>query len=113
MNNNGYISFGLEWSWRTPAAFPFPTYPVVATYQADVDTRANGSGSVWYRTTCTQNAALLAKATTDISSLTGTTVNPQWLFIATWDHVGYCCTGIVDEVLFNMCILQQKNNYVQ
>ena len=85
MNNNGDLSFGVPWTAHTPAAFPIPMYPVVAPYHADVDTR--GTGSVWYR--ITQNATLLAKAANTISSLTGTSVDIQWLFIATWDHVGY------------------------
>eukprot|EP00731_Ephydatia_muelleri_P016403 Em0009g827a len=70
VNNNGDLSFGQTWSSYVPTQFPIPTYPVVAIYQADVDTRAN-----------------------DIRALTGTNVSLQWLFIATWDHVGYCCSG--------------------
>ena len=97
MNNNGDLSFGQAWSLYVPTQFPIPTYPVVAIYQADVDTR--GIGSVWYR--ITQNATLLAKAANDIRSLTGTSASLQWLFIATWEHVGYCCSG-TDKVVFNM-----------
>ena len=96
MNNNGDLSFNVPWTVIGPTAFPIPTYPVVAIYQADVDT--TGTGSVWYRTT--QNATLLAKATNDIRALTGTSVSLQWLFIATWDHVGYCCGG-TDKVVLN------------
>ena len=80
MNNNGDLSFGVPWSVYTP----IPSIPVVAAYHADVDTRANGS--VWYRST--RDPTLLAKAADDIQSLYGT-FSPQWLFIATWDHVGY------------------------
>ena len=79
-----------------PTAFPIPTYPVVAIYQADVDT--TGTGSVWYR--ITQNATLLAKAANDIRALTGTSVSLQWLFIATWDHVGYY-SHVTDKVVLN------------
>lgn len=57
----------------------------MAPYQADVDT--TGTGRVWYR--ITTDDALLAKATNDIRSLTRASVSPQWLLIATWDHVGY------------------------
>eukprot|EP00731_Ephydatia_muelleri_P016469 Em0009g893a len=89
VNNNGDLSFGLAWSSFTPTQFPIPTYPVVAPYQADVDTR--GIGNVWYR--ITRNATLLAKAANDIHSLTGASVSLQWLFIATWDHVGYYSYG--------------------
>ena len=89
MNNNGDLSFGVAFGNAAPTAFPIPTYPVVAIYQADVDTR--GTGSVWYRTTA--DSTLRAKASNDIRSLTGTIVSPQWLFIATWDHVGYYSYG--------------------
>ena len=68
-----------------PILFPVPQYPLVAPYQADVDT--TGTGRVWYR--ITTNAALLAKAANDIRSLTRASISPQWLLIATWDHVGY------------------------
>eukprot|EP00731_Ephydatia_muelleri_P016460 Em0009g884a len=73
VNNNGDLSFGQAWSSYIPTQFPIPTYPLVAIYQADVDTTA--------------------KATNDIRALTGTSISIQWLFIATWDHVGYCCSG--------------------
>ena len=88
VNNNGDLSFGMPWSEYVPTAFPIPSIPIVAAYQADVDTRANGS--VWYR--CTQDPTLLAKAANDIKPLYGT-ISPQWLFIATWDHVGYFSRG--------------------
>ena len=93
MNNNGDLSFGAPWSVYSPTAFPIPNIPVVAPYQADVYTNFNGS--VWYRST--QNAALLAKAANDIQLLYGIIISPQWLFIATWDHVGYCCS-VADKV---------------
>ena len=99
MNNNGDLSFGQAWSSYVPTQFPIPTYPVVAIYQADVDTR--GTGSVWYR--IIQDATLLAKATIDIRALTGTSVSLQWLFIATWDHVGYYSYG-TDKVVLNMIL---------
>ncbi|KAL5481924.1 hypothetical protein EMCRGX_G022199 [Ephydatia muelleri] len=89
VNNNGDLSFGQAFGNAAPTAFPISTYPVVAIYQADVDTR--GTGSVWYRTTA--DSTLRAKASNDIRSLTGTIVSPQWLFIATWDHVGYYSYG--------------------
>ena len=100
MNNNGDLSFNVSWTTWSPTAFPIPTYPVVAIYQADVYTVYNGS--VWYR--ITQNATLLAKAANDIRALTGTSVSLQWLFIATWDHVGYCCSG-TDKVVLNTITL--------
>ena len=59
---------------------------MIAPFWADVDT--TGTGYVWYRTT--NNASLLSKAMQDIPySLCGSKFSPLWLFIATWDHVGY------------------------
>ncbi|KAL5464049.1 hypothetical protein EMCRGX_G033006 [Ephydatia muelleri] len=104
VNNNGDLSFGLAWTGIGPTPFPITTYPVVAIYQADVDTR--GTGSVWYRTT--RNATLLAKAANDIHSLTGTSVSLQWLFIATWDHVGYYSYG-TDKTNTFQAILATSN----
>ena len=103
MNNNGDLSFGMEWSEFTPTAFPIPDYPLIAPYQADVYTRANGS--VWYRNT--QDATLLVKAANDIQSFYGT-FSPQWLFIATWDHVGYCCVSAptkVEKIFLHLTIV--------
>ena len=69
-----------------PIMFPVPALPMIAPFLADVDTR--GTGYVWYR--ATNDAALIAKAVNDISAISsGHTFNPCWLFIATWDHVGY------------------------
>eukprot|EP00731_Ephydatia_muelleri_P016532 Em0009g956a len=104
VNNNGDLSFGLAWLTWSPTAFPISIYPVVAIYQADVDTR--GIGSVWYRVT--QNATLLAKAANDIRALTGTSVSLQWLFIATWDHVGYFYNG-TDKTNTFQAVLAKDN----
>ena len=88
MNNNGDLSFGMPWSEYVPTAFPIPNILLIAPYQANVDTR--GNGSVWYRST--RDPTHLAKAARDVQSLYGT-ISPQWLFIATWDHVGYYSTN--------------------
>ena len=109
MNNNGDLSFGVAFGNAAPTAFPISTYPVVAIYQADVDTR--GTGSVWYR--ITQNATLLAKAANDIRALTGASVSLQWLFIATWDHVGYFYNGTdkVVIIMFSACIVNINRSH--
>ena len=93
MNNNGDLSFGMPWSEYVSTAFPIPIYPLIAPYQADVLTET--SGNVWYRST--QDPTLLAKAASDVQSLYGT-FSPQWLFIATWDHVRYYSTDSPNEV---------------
>ena len=59
---------------------------MIAPYFSDVDTR--GTGNIWYRSTF--DPLLLAKAKIDIPLvLSGPNFNLTWLFIATWDHVGY------------------------
>lgn len=65
LNNNGNITFRSPLSSFTPTAFPGAPQPMIAPYWADVDTRAAGSGVLWY-----------------------TAPNPN-SFIATWDNVGY------------------------
>lgn len=88
VNNNGYLTFNQAYSRYIPTAFPIGGNPLIAPFFADVDTRSSGSGKLWYRTT--NDSALLAKAVNDIPSiLTGVNFSPLWLFIATWDHVGY------------------------
>ena len=88
MNNNGILSFTSTYTDFTAQPFPLQGVALVAPYWADVDTRSAGSGLVWYR--ITQNATLLARAKHDIPILLTTAdFTPQWLFIATWDHVGY------------------------
>ena len=86
VNNNGDITFNAAYSGYSPTAFPISGNPMIAPFFSDIDT--NGAGSVWYRTTT--DASLLAKAVGDVPSiLTGPNFTPVWLFIATWDHVGY------------------------
>ena len=86
MNNNGDMTFNALFSNYTPEPFPIHGNPMIAPFFADVDTR--GTGKVWYRTT--NDSALLAKAANDIPSiLAGPNFTPLWLFIATWELVGY------------------------
>ena len=86
VNNNGDLTFNAAYSTYTPLPFPIQGNPMIAPFFADVDTR--GTGKVWYRSTT--NSALLAKAVNDIPSIiAGPNFTPLWLFIATWDHVGY------------------------
>lgn len=74
---------------------------IIAPYWADVDTSGSDTsrdpGSVWYRETA--NADLLQKAKQSISSAFVNHENfvPTYLFIATWDHVGYF-SGHTDKV---------------
>lgn len=86
MNNNEDISFNQSYSVYTPNPFPITSVALLAAYWGDVDTR--GTGSVSYR--ITTNSTLLARFNRDIPQFLSTqNVNPLWLLIATWDHVGY------------------------
>ena len=65
---------------------------------ADVD-NVLGNGNVWYR--LTSDSTLLSRAKSDIPvALSGQNFNPQYLFIATWDQVGYYKQHI-DKVCHN------------
>jgi gliding motility-associated-like protein len=53
INNNGNVSFGASYGTFTANSFPDPTFIMVAPFWADVDTRAAGSGLVYYKLTST------------------------------------------------------------
>lgn len=48
INNNGNISFGTPYSTFTANSFPDSSFVMIAPFWADVDTRAPGSGLVYY-----------------------------------------------------------------
>ena len=79
MNNNGDLTFRSAYG-STSTQFPISNIPMIAPFFDDVDTR--GTGNVWYR--ISNDTSLLTKAMQDIPNF-----SPLWLFIATWDHVGY------------------------
>ena len=87
MSTNGALSFTSPISQYTPE--PFPTNAaeeIIAPFWADVDT--TGTGSISYRETT--NADLLQRADNDIRRAFSTiTFSSKYLFIATWDHVGF------------------------
>ena len=90
VNNNGLISFRTAVSTYTPEAFPLGgERRFIAPYWADVDTRPSNGGTVWYRIEC-DNSTLLKRAKYDVEwAFPGTGFQPNWLFIATWEKVGY------------------------
>ena len=53
LNNNGNISIGAPYSTFTANSFPDPTYVMIAPFWADVDTRGQLSGIVYYSITST------------------------------------------------------------
>ena len=87
MNTNGAISFTHPISQYTPDSFPTnATEEIIAPYWADVDIR--GTGNIGYRET--RDPDLLQKAEYDIRRAFPTIrFSSEYIFIATWDHVGY------------------------
>ena len=70
-------------------------------FWADVDTRPDDGGFVWYRTTDAPD--LIERALKDIQSAYQSVIDIDYLFIATWDHVGYFPL-LTDKVIFSyMC----------
>ena len=93
INNNGVLSFGNPMTGFTPQPIPIPGIgvpPFLSPYWADVDTRPIDGGFVYYRNSTDQ--ALLDQASNHIRAVfpnTFSTFTSTWLFIATWDGVGY------------------------
>ncbi|KAM3829491.1 sushi, nidogen and EGF-like domain-containing protein 1 [Vipera latastei] len=87
VNNNGVISFGKYVSEYTPNAFPLEDgVPFVAPFWADVDNRV--SGTILWRQT--EDSVLLSRFAADLSRYhPDVSFTPIWMFIATWDKVGY------------------------
>ncbi len=71
INNNGNVSFGSPFFNFTASGFPIGTFPMVAAFWADVDTRGAGSGLV-YQKIYDSNADTLADT-----------------LVVTYDRVGY------------------------
>ncbi|ETE64501.1 Alpha-tectorin [Ophiophagus hannah] len=87
VNNNGVVSFGKYVSEYTPSAFPLKEgIPFVAPFWSDVDNRV--SGSIFWRQT--EDSVLLSRFAADVSRYrVNISFTPVWMFIATWDKVGY------------------------
>ena len=82
MNNNGLVVFEPEVDEQNA------TYvPVVVPFCSDVDTRPEDGGFVWYRNSTTPT--LLQRALSDIRRAYPFVSHIDFLFIATWDQVGY------------------------
>ena len=110
MNNNGIISFGSSFTRLTNVQNPFPFAggtELIAPFWADVDTTPDDGGFVWYRQT--MDSTLLNRGMDEIlAAFTAVdSFTPTFMFIATWDHVGYffrntdrvctmskCCVGM-------------------
>lgn len=53
INNNGNVTFDNAFGGFTSSGFPMQPYPMVAPFWADVDTRPQGGGEVWFKITPT------------------------------------------------------------
>ncbi|MEM6671909.1 MAG: nidogen-like domain-containing protein [Planctomycetota bacterium] len=73
VNNNGNVSFGVPFSTFSASGFPISSFPMIAPFWGDVDTRADSGadGAVWFREWSTAN---------------GDAVNR---LVIVWDNVGY------------------------
>ena len=92
VNNNGVLSFDAPVPAYTPEPLPISGSRVLLSpYWADVDTRSPDGGLVYYRN-ASSDQNLLRNAGDQIRAAFPDdfpTFRPTFLFIATWDHVGY------------------------
>ena len=86
VNNNGHITPGRSSSRYTAVELP-DNVPRIAVYWADVDTRPDDAGFVWYRTST--DSTLLEQVLDDIQRAYPSIEEVDYVLIATWDHVGY------------------------
>ena len=74
----------------TPQPFPLvQSLPLIAPFWADSDTRPEDGGRIWYRES-NDSTLLSAIGDTIRSAFLGVdSFSPHFMFIATWDHIGY------------------------
>lgn len=99
VNNNGILSFGRPISRFLTIPFPIPFVRIIAPFWADVDTRLGPiSGAVnntdahrvWYREVVQDEQLLMrVQAAIRAAFVEHPNFTPNWMFIATWDEVGY------------------------
>lgn len=87
VNTDGVLTFTNKSLPFSNDKFPINTdYEIIAPFWADVDT--TGTGDITYRKTTDAN--LLQRANDHVKRAFPTvTFLPKYLFIATWDHVGF------------------------
>ena len=73
-------------------------FPLIPPPCADQDTQY--CGSVWYR--LTNDTEVIQRFKDEAASVTGLTfLAIEEVFIATWDHVGYCCSNNSEVIFFS------------
>ena len=98
MNNNGNLSPGEFFSEFLPQMFPLDSSTIIAVFWADSDTRPDGSGEVWYRASTT--TTLVQKAKSDIKKAYPSVSDVEYIFIATWNSIGYYNSKTNKVILF-------------
>ena len=72
-------------------------FPLIAPPCADQDTKY--CGSLWYRVT--NDNEVIQRFNDEVASVTAglRSFSATYVFIATWDHVGYCCSNNNEVIL--------------
>ena len=92
------MSFLASYGTFTPQNFEDTFVPaLIAPYWADAYTFH--TGIVWYRESTSQADKNRAQSEIRAIFREATRFTPTLVFIATWDHIGYCCSGRTDKVL--------------
>jgi receptor-type tyrosine-protein phosphatase Q/CUB/sushi domain-containing protein len=89
VHNNGIVALSKPPEHFLDDAFPIENYTFIAPFFGDVDTRK--AGTVWYTDPVTKDLNILMRAESDIHRAFPEyeDFSPTYLFVATWDHVGY------------------------
>ena len=96
------------------------SFPTISPYRLDVDTRGVDGGHIWYRQTT--ESILLDQALSHVQIVYPSVFSLDYLFIATWDHVGYfemhteqVHTNVVlySKIMVGLNIVEQINVFLQ
>ncbi|XP_078658658.1 uncharacterized protein LOC144904005 [Branchiostoma floridae x Branchiostoma belcheri] len=88
VNNNGLVSFEGQVSQFTPDPFPIRSFPIVAVFWGDIDTRR--AGEVYWRQT-TSDSSLITRVSQDILANYPDipSFRARWVLVATYYDVTY------------------------
>ena len=96
VNDNGYVSLGVNYQDYTPDSFPIPE-TIIAPFWADTSTACGVVGDVYYRETTADST--LAEVADDIQYSFSPSIDffPSSVVIATWHQVRYYSCNIFDD----------------
>lgn len=90
VNANGHISFLAPVSDFVPERFPLErSLPLIAPFWADSDTQPEDGGHIWYRNSTDFDILSSVAEIIHSNFLAVDSFDPDFLFIVTWDHIGY------------------------